>query len=160
MVSGSLGIGGGILKVPLLNAWCGVPLRAAAATSALMIGVTAASAPIQYANHYIQPPLAAAAVLGVLAGSRFGLWFGGRAKARWLKLLLATILALVSIVHFAKVLWPPTLTPSRASKDHVGRLFTVGVAISAAILAVGLALFLATPTRLRPVTFSTPGCWC
>ena len=28
---------------------------------------------------------------------------------------------------------------------HVGRLFTVGVAISAAILAVGLALFLATP---------------
>ena len=60
---GSLGIGGGILKVPLLNAWCGVPLRAAAATSALMIGVTAAaSAPLQYANHYIQPPLAAAAV--------------------------------------------------------------------------------------------------
>jgi uncharacterized membrane protein YfcA len=105
VVSGSLGIGGGILKVPLLNAWCGVPLRAAAATSALMIGVTAAaSAPIQYANHYIQPPLAAAAVLGVLAGSRFGLWFGGRAKARWLKLLLAAILALVSIVHFAKVL--------------------------------------------------------
>ena len=105
VVSGSLGIGGGILKVPLLNAWCGVPLRAAAATSALMIGVTAAaSAPIQYANHYIQPPLAAAAVLGVLAGSRFGLWFGGRAKARWLKLLLATILALVSLVHFVKVL--------------------------------------------------------
>ena len=51
VVSGSLGIGGGILKVPLLNAWCGVPLRAAAATSALMIGVTAAaSAPIQYAQ--------------------------------------------------------------------------------------------------------------
>jgi hypothetical protein len=46
VVSGSLGIGGGILKVPLLNAWCGVPLRAAAATSALMIGVTAAARPI------------------------------------------------------------------------------------------------------------------
>src|SRR3954447_17546671 len=29
-VSGSLGIGGGILKVPILNAWCGVPMRAAA----------------------------------------------------------------------------------------------------------------------------------
>ena len=28
---------------------------------------------------------------------------------------------------------------------HVGRLFTVGVATSAAILAVGLALFLASP---------------
>ena len=40
-VSGLLGIGGGILQVPALNAWCGVPLRAAAATSAVMIGVTA-----------------------------------------------------------------------------------------------------------------------
>ena len=103
--SGLLGIGGGVLKVPALNAWCGVPIRAAAATSSLMIGVTAAaSAPMQYANHYIQPPLAAAAVLGVLAGSRGGLWFGGRAKARWLKLLLASVLALVSLVHFAKLL--------------------------------------------------------
>jgi uncharacterized membrane protein YfcA len=103
LVSGSLGIGGGTLKVPVLNAWCGVPLRAAAATSALMIGVTAvASAPVQYAHGYIQPPLAAAAVLGVLVGSRAGLWFGTRAKARWLKLLLAVILGLVSIVYFFK----------------------------------------------------------
>src|SRR3954467_6427203 len=41
-VSGTLGIGGGILRVPVLNAWYGVPLRAAAATSALVLGVTAA----------------------------------------------------------------------------------------------------------------------
>jgi uncharacterized membrane protein YfcA len=105
IVSGSLGIGGGILKVPMLNAWCGVPLRAAAATSSLMIGVTAvASVPLQFAHGYIQPPLAAAAVLGVLVGSRAGLWFGGRAKARWLKILLATVLAIVSIVYFLKIL--------------------------------------------------------
>ena len=38
------------------------------------------------------------------SGSRWGLWFGGRAKARWLKLLLAAVLALVSLVHFAKLL--------------------------------------------------------
>jgi uncharacterized membrane protein YfcA len=104
IVSGSLGIGGGILKVPTLIAWCGVPLRAAAATSALMIGVTAlASVPIQYANGYIHPPLAAAAVLGVLAGSRAGLYFGGRAKARSIKLLMAVVLASVSILYFSKV---------------------------------------------------------
>src|SRR3954451_21592227 len=36
-VSSLLGIGGGIIKVPVLNAWCGIPLRAAAATSAFMI---------------------------------------------------------------------------------------------------------------------------
>ena len=81
-VSAAFGIGGGILKVPVLNAWCGVPMRAAAATSALMIGVTAAaSVPIHYAHGYVNPPLAAAAVLGVLIGSRAGFWFGGRARA-------------------------------------------------------------------------------
>jgi uncharacterized membrane protein YfcA len=104
LVSGTLGIGGGILKVPMLNAWCGVPMRAAAATSALMIGVTAvASVPVQYAHGYVHPPLAAAAVLGVLIGSRTGLWFGERASARWLKLLLAIVLALVSLVYFLKI---------------------------------------------------------
>jgi uncharacterized protein len=104
VVSGALGIGGGILKVPMLIAWCGVPLRAAAATSALMIGVTAlASVPIQYAHGFIQPPLAAAAVLGVLVGSRAGLWFGGRARARSVKLLMAAVLALVSAVYFLKL---------------------------------------------------------
>lgn len=104
VVSGALGIGGGILKVPLLNAWCGVPMRAAAATSALMIGVTAlASVPIQFAHGYIHPPLAAAAVLGVLLGSRAGLWFGGRARSRSVKLLMAAVLATVSLVYFLKL---------------------------------------------------------
>lgn len=104
IVSGALGIGGGILKVPLLNAWCGVPMRAAAATSALMIGVTAlASVPIQFAHGYIHPPIAAAAVLGVLVGSRAGLWFGGRAKSRSVKLLMASVLVLVSVLYFLKI---------------------------------------------------------
>jgi uncharacterized membrane protein YfcA len=104
-VSGLLGIGGGILKVPALNAWCGVPIRAAAATSSLMIGVTAvASVPIQYAGGYVNAPLAGAAVLGVLLGSRAGVWFGGRAKARWLKLLMAAVLATVAVIYAAKSL--------------------------------------------------------
>jgi uncharacterized protein len=106
MVSGTLGIGGGILKVPVLNAWCGVPLRAAAATSALMIGVTAvASAPLFYARGEVNPPLAAAAVIGVLVGSRAGFWFGGRARAKWLKLLMACVLGSVSLLYFEKALW-------------------------------------------------------
>ena len=104
-VSGLLGIGGGILQVPALIAWCGVPLRAAAATSAVMIGVTAvASAPIYYARGDVVPPLAASAVIGVLIGSRLGFWFGDRARARWLKLLMAGILALVSLTYVVKAL--------------------------------------------------------
>jgi uncharacterized membrane protein YfcA len=104
-VSAAFGIGGGILKVPVLNAWCGVPIRAAAATSSLMIGVTAvASVPIQYAHGYVKPPLAAAAVLGVLIGSRAGLLLGGRARSKWLKALLAAVLILVSVIYFRKSL--------------------------------------------------------
>jgi uncharacterized membrane protein YfcA len=104
-VSGLLGIGGGILQVPALNAWCGVPLRAAAATSGVMIGVTAiASAPIYYARGDVVPPLAAAAVVGVLIGSRVGFWFADRARARWLKLLMAGVLAAVSLTYVVKAL--------------------------------------------------------
>jgi uncharacterized membrane protein YfcA len=104
-VSAAFGIGGGILKVPALNAWCGVPIRAAAATSSLMIGVTAvASVPIQYAHGFVNPPLAAAAVLGVLVGSRAGLWFGGRARAKWLKLLMAVVLAGVAVIYLRRSL--------------------------------------------------------
>lgn len=104
-VSALLGIGGGVLKVPVLNAWCGVPMRAAAATSGLMIGVTAvASVPIQYASGYIPPPMAAAAVIGVLGGAQAGFLVGGRAKARWLKLLMAFVLAAVSVTYLVKAL--------------------------------------------------------
>ena len=103
ILSGLLGIGGGILQVPALNAWCGIPMRAAAATTAAMIGVTAlGSAPIYFARGRIDAPLAAAAVVGVLVGSRAGMWMSPRAKARWLKLLMAAVLGLVSAVYIYK----------------------------------------------------------
>lgn len=104
-ISGLLGIGGGILQVPALNTWCGVPLRVAAATSAVMIGITAAaSAPLYYARGDIIPPMAAAAVIGTFMGSRAGLWLGERARAKWLKLLMAAVLAFVSITFLFEAL--------------------------------------------------------
>ena len=104
-VSSLLGIGGGVIKVPALNAWCGVPLRAAAATSAFMIGVTAAGgAVIYYGRGLLIPSLAAAAVLGVQLGSWAGLRFGERAQAMWLKLMMAVVLFVVSALMFARSL--------------------------------------------------------
>jgi uncharacterized membrane protein YfcA len=104
-VSSLLGIGGGVIKVPVLNAWCGVPLRAAAATSAFMIGVTAAAgAIIYYGNGLLAPMLAAAAILGVQAGSVLGMRFGHTASPRALKLLLATVLFAVAAVMFVRSL--------------------------------------------------------
>jgi uncharacterized membrane protein YfcA len=100
-VSSLLGIGGGVIKVPVLNAWCGVPLRAAAATSAFMIGVTAAGgAIIYYGNNQLVPSLAAAAILGVQAGSTTGMTLAARASSRALKLLMAAVLFIVSVLMF------------------------------------------------------------
>jgi hypothetical protein len=102
-MSSLLGIGGGVIKVPVLNAWCGVPLRAAAATSAFMIGVTAtAGAVIYYGHGQLVPTLAAAAVLGVQLGSWAGARFGARTSAKWLKVLMAAVLFIVAAMMFAK----------------------------------------------------------
>src|SRR5712675_2335747 len=102
-VSSLLGIGGGIIKVPVLNAWCGVPLRAAAATSAFMIGVTAtAGAVIYYGRGQLIPVLAAAAVLGVQLGSSAGMRVASRAPVRWLKVLMACVLAIVAVLMFTR----------------------------------------------------------
>jgi uncharacterized protein len=98
LLSTMLGIGGGIIKVPVLISWCGVPIRVAAATSAFMIGVTATSgAIIYYGQGVMVPALAAAAVLGVRIGTASGLRLGRRWRAKWLKLLLAGILLIVAV---------------------------------------------------------------
>jgi hypothetical protein len=102
-LSSLLGIGGGVIKVPALNAWCGVPLRAAAATSAFMIGVTAtAGAVIYYGHGQLVPALAAAAVLGVQLGSWSGMRIGARASVKWLKLLMAFVLLVVSVLMLVR----------------------------------------------------------
>jgi uncharacterized protein len=102
-VSSLLGIGGGVLKVPALNAWCGIPLRAAAATSAFMIGVTATGGAIIYLGRGDLPALAAApAVLGVQLGSFVGLRLAHRLPARWLKILLVVVLLLVAASMLAR----------------------------------------------------------
>jgi uncharacterized protein len=102
-VSSLLGIGGGIIKVPVLNAWCGIPLRAAAATSAFMIGVTATAGAIIYYGHgQLQPALAAAAVLGVQLGSWGGMRFGASASAKWLKVMMAAVLFILAAMMFMR----------------------------------------------------------
>ena len=102
-VSSLLGIGGGVIKVPVLNAWCGVPLRVAAATSAFMIGVTATpGAIIYYGRGQLVPALAAAAVLGVQLGSWRALRLAPKVPAKWLKLLMAVVLIVVAILMFAR----------------------------------------------------------
>jgi uncharacterized membrane protein YfcA len=98
VISTLTGTGGGVLVAPALNSWCGVPMRVAAATSAVIIGVTAIPGVVDnFANnHLTQPVLAASAVLGVLAGSRAGFWISGQVTVRALKILMAVVLSVVA----------------------------------------------------------------
>jgi uncharacterized membrane protein YfcA len=95
-VSGLLGVGGGIVKVPVLNAFCGVPIRAAAATSTFMIGVTAAaSAFVYFSRGDVALPLAAAVAIGALPASLLGASMSDRLRARSLKVMMAIVLLAV-----------------------------------------------------------------
>jgi uncharacterized membrane protein YfcA len=95
-ISGLLGVGGGIVKVPALNTFCGVPIRVAAATSAFMIGVTAAASSFIYWNRGdIVPDASAAVALGALPAGLLGARLAERFEARALKVLMAVVLLLV-----------------------------------------------------------------
>ena len=81
VVSALLGIGGGIIKVPLMHLGMGVPLRVATATSNLMIGITAAASAVIYLIHGgIDPYVAGPTAIGVFIGANARL--AGRASHR------------------------------------------------------------------------------
>ena len=94
--SGLLGVGGGIIKVPLMIMLMGVPLRVATATSNFMIGVTAAtSAYIYYGRGDVNPTFAAPVVAGVFLGSLTGATIAPKVPTR---LILALFLGLLVVM--------------------------------------------------------------
>lgn len=82
LISGLLGVGGGILKVPALTLFCGIPTHVAVATSNFMIGLTAVASAFLYVGRgEVAPALTASVVLGVLAGSSIGARIGRKIRA-------------------------------------------------------------------------------
>jgi len=91
-ISGMLGVGGGIIKVPIMYLGMGVPFKTATATSNFMIGVTAAaSAFVYFSRGDIDPAITAPAVVGVFWGSLIGSHWMNRTPSRWLIIAFSVI---------------------------------------------------------------------
>lgn len=102
-VSGLLGVGGGIFKVPAMHMISGIPMKAATATSNFMIGVTAAaSAFIYFAHGHINPFIASTAALGVLAGSMTGVRISRKIHSTMLTWIFAVALLGISLQLFLR----------------------------------------------------------
>ncbi len=98
VISGMLGIGGGAVKVPIMNAIMRVPVKASAATSVFMVGITvSASAFIYYIHNIIDLSVTAPAVIGVLLGSQAGAHVSRRLRSEVLVRILVLILAYLAI---------------------------------------------------------------
>ena len=105
-ISGLLGVGGGVIQVPVLNSFCGIPIRVAAATSAFMIGPTAAISAFHYlARGDMNPQITAAIALGSLPGSAYGAWLSKKMPVHSIKGILATSLVLVAIRLSIAAFW-------------------------------------------------------
>lgn len=101
MLASLIGIGGGIVIVPALNSLCGVPMRVAAATGVLIIGVTAipgslaAWASGSLGDYHI----AGMTCLGAIVGYQIGIRVGPRAAVKSLKMALAALMVCVSVQY-------------------------------------------------------------
>ena len=98
IISGMLGITGGIIKLPIMVLLCGVPMDVAVATSTVMVAVTAMSGLFGHAlNENIEwltgSILAVSAVLGGLTGSRLSL----KTDKTLLKRIFGIVLLLIAI---------------------------------------------------------------
>ncbi len=94
----SLGIGGGIIKVPILNLVLGVPMRNSVGTSSFMIVITTAYSLLLYGsfgrvNLGFALPLALVAFFGASSGSRFALSY---VKVERIRMLFAAILIIAA----------------------------------------------------------------
>ncbi|HEX7363542.1 MAG TPA: sulfite exporter TauE/SafE family protein [Dehalococcoidia bacterium] len=103
VLSSLLGIGGGIIKVPVMHLVMGVPMKAAIATSTLMIALTAATGAFIY-QYYgnIQPFIVAPLIIGIVIGSRIGVELTQRTRGVWLRRIFGVFLLLVAILMFLK----------------------------------------------------------
>ncbi|MGZ4862470.1 MAG: sulfite exporter TauE/SafE family protein [Halobacteriota archaeon] len=101
--SGLLGIGGGIINVPIMTLGMRVPIKVATGTSAFIIGLTTAvGAIIYYSNGFVQPLLAAIVVEAVFVGATVGPRIQGKIRNDALAAIFAVVLIVLASLMVLK----------------------------------------------------------
>jgi uncharacterized protein len=99
-ISGLLGVGGGIVMVPLLAGWLGMPLKQALGTSLLTIVALAIPGSIVHtALGHIDGWIFVAVTVGAIPGARVGATLALGTKERTLRLVVGLFLLLVAAAY-------------------------------------------------------------
>ncbi|HEX9074853.1 MAG TPA: sulfite exporter TauE/SafE family protein [Anaerolineae bacterium] len=102
-VSGLLGIGSGVLKVPAMDIAMKLPMKVSTATSNLMIGVTAAaSAGVYFVRGDVNPFIAAPVAMGVLIGATAGTRLMMRTRSTQIRRVFVVVLFIVALQMLVK----------------------------------------------------------
>ncbi len=98
LTSGMLGIGGGVLKVPIMTLVMGIPIKTAVATSSFMIGLTASSGGIIYlVSGMVRAEIAASLIAGIIPGAFLGARYMRKLEPRTVRLIFSLLLLYASI---------------------------------------------------------------
>jgi uncharacterized protein len=101
LLSGLLGIGGGVIMVPAFSELLGLPLKSAIATSLVCVGIFGVPATITHAVlGDVDWRLATLLTIGVIPGARIGASLTIRTAERRLRLAVGVFLGLVALVYF------------------------------------------------------------
>ena len=101
IMSGLLGVGGGAIKVIVMDKIMKIPFKVSTTTSNFMIGVTAAaSAGIYLKNGYINAVLVMPVVLGVLTGAFLGTKIFAFVSSKTLKIIFSLIVLVLAYEMF------------------------------------------------------------
>ena len=102
-VSGLLGIGGGLLMVPLLTGWLGMPLKRALGTSlAAIVGMVVPGTVVHALLGNIAWDVALALVVGAVPGARLGAKLALGSRERTLRVLVGSFLLAVALLYGAR----------------------------------------------------------
>jgi len=103
LASGLLGIGGGVLIVPIMTLAMNMPIHAATATSMFtMIFTSMAGVPEYYVAGLVNPEFAALLALGSIFGAQVGVYASSRVSGKNLRRSFAVIVLVVSILMLNK----------------------------------------------------------